>query len=48
MIAQRLEIRDPERFQGYLDAVSPTIEAHGGRQACRAGNSPREASEAMR
>ena len=31
VIAERLEIRDAARFQGYLDAVSPTIEAHGGR-----------------
>lgn len=31
VVAERLEVRDPARFQEYLDAVSPTIEAHGGR-----------------
>ena len=31
VIVERLAVRDPEAFQRYLDEVSPTIGAHGGR-----------------
>lgn len=31
VIAERVEVLDAEKLQQYLDAVSPTIEQHGGR-----------------
>jgi uncharacterized protein (DUF1330 family) len=31
VIAERVEVLDAAKLQQYLDAVSPTIERHGGR-----------------
>jgi uncharacterized protein (DUF1330 family) len=31
VIAERVQVIDAEKLQRYLDAVSPTIEHHGGR-----------------
>jgi len=31
VIAERVEVLDAAKLQQYLDAVSPTIEQHGGR-----------------
>jgi uncharacterized protein (DUF1330 family) len=34
-------IRDPERYQDYIKAATPTVAAHGGRYIARGGRAER-------